>query len=213
MRRLSAAVPLLAFLLPWTPLINAQSLQPPASVRANTAVSVPTTGQGDADLYLVGPSSFSKRKIKLGVPIQIGPEELHSAGQWLMTIKSGQGIETATFEVLPAETGHISFVVRPSRLPVAVAEAISGTAYLLDNYHNLVTATQEVTFRLSIEHGPAESRVVRSTDGVAWIKLDSGPRQGAAEFVAVSRRRFGEPHCSRGRLARLQSSHHRASRF
>jgi len=165
---------------------GAQSLQVPATVKANTALSVPTSGRGDAILYLAGPASFSKRTVKLGAPIEVAPEELHSAGQWLMTVKSGQGAETATFQVLPADTGKISFIVRPSRVPVAVAGGISGVAYLLDNYQNLVIEPRKVSFRLSIEQGPSESHVVESQYGVAWIKLDSGPKQGAAQFVAAA---------------------------
>src|SRR5947209_1692616 len=137
MRGVSAASVLLMIFVA-TCAGSAQSLQVPATVKANTALSIPTTGQGDAVLYLAGPASFSKRNIRLGAPIEIAPEEIHSAGQWLMTLKSGQGSETATLHVLPADTGKITFIVRPSRVPVALAGGISGVAYLLDNYGNLV---------------------------------------------------------------------------
>src|SRR5882762_6883176 len=102
MKRLPAALIVLSL---WVSASGAQSLQLPATVKANTPLSVPTSGQGDAVLYLAGPASFSKRSIKLGAPIEIAPEEIHTAGQWLMAVKSGNGTETATFQVLPAETG------------------------------------------------------------------------------------------------------------
>src|SRR5207302_9401385 len=97
MTRLPAA--LVVLILPlWLRAGGAQSLQVPATVKANTSLSVPTSGKGDAVLYLAGPASFSKRTIQLGVPIEIAPEVLHAAGQWLMAVKSGHDTETAIFQ-------------------------------------------------------------------------------------------------------------------
>ncbi|HTK95079.1 MAG TPA: hypothetical protein VL382_05525 [Terriglobales bacterium] len=182
MKRLLSALACLALL---AGAAAAQSqLQAPKSVTANTELTVSTSGSGDATLYLVGPASFSKRSVKLGEPIRIAPEELHAAGAWLMVVKSGSGTESASFDVLPAEPGKLSFVVRPSRLPVAVHSGISGVAYLLDNYNNLVTAPQDVAFRLSVEDGPTAQQNVKSKDGIAWTQLDSGSKAGAAHLVA-----------------------------
>jgi hypothetical protein len=78
-------------------------------------------------------------------------------------------------------------------VPVAVTGAVSGVAYVFDAHENLVTQPVPVEFDLSVAGGGKVTRAVTTRNGVAWMRVDSGPREGAAQFVAsvgeVSERR------------------------
>ena len=157
----------------------AQTLNPPKQVTADSPLEIQTSGSGGGTLFLIGPGGVTKHDVKLGQPVSIAPEEIQVAGDYLAVL----GDEKATFFVLPAKPQKVSFLVRPSRLPVGVHEGVSGVAYILDNFHNLVIAPQDVTFKLAIENGPADTRVVKSKDGVAWAQFDSGHKAGAADLT------------------------------
>ena len=51
---------------------------------------------------------------------------------------------------------------------------------------NLVLSPQPVSFTLAVPGAPDVRRTETSKDGVAWTRLDSSRRAGAAQFVASS---------------------------
>jgi hypothetical protein len=61
---------------------------------------------------------------------------------------------------------------------------VSGTVFLFDRNQNLVLSPQPVSFSLAVPGAPDVRRTETSKGGVAWTRLDSGRRAGAAQFVA-----------------------------
>ncbi len=140
---------------------------------------------GEATLYLIGPISSIKRTVQLGGPIRIAPEDLQDAGKYLLVLRSGGTTSSASFWVTPSQPARMSFIARPSRLPVAVTSGISGVVYPFDKFHNLILQPKSVTFKLSVAGAPDITRAVPVKYGVAWISLDSGLKTGAAQFIAT----------------------------
>jgi hypothetical protein len=163
---------------------HASDLKVPERVEAGAGLSVPTSGSGDATLYLAGPAGVSKRTVKLGGEVRIAPEEIQSAGKYLLLLGNGGHAGSASFWVMPAKPARMSFLARPSRLPVAVNNGISGVAYVFDKFHNLVIQPQQATFKLSVAGAQELTRTVPAKYGMAWIGLDSSHRVGPAQFVA-----------------------------
>lgn len=158
-------------------------LRLPQSATAGQPITIGTTGQGEATLYLVGPGQILKRTIKLGSDVQIKGEELRSAGRWTAIVRSSGNPQSQVFWVKPGQPENLSFLARPSRVPVAARNAISGTAFVFDKFHNLITEPSPVHFNLSV-NGSGATQTVTSHDGVAFIDASSGPKEGAAQFVA-----------------------------
>ena len=159
---------------------RAADLQVPPTVVAGNALSVPTSGSGSATMYLIGPSYSAKREVKLGESIELKPEELRSAGRYTVVLSSGG---SASFFVTPAKPTDIAFLARPSRVPVAKPGVITGVAFVFDDYKNMVVAPTPVKFDLTVQ-GTTESRTDTSKYGIAWTKMDSAKKEGAAQFVA-----------------------------
>src|SRR5208337_1064956 len=82
---------------------------------------------------------------------------------------------------------------KPSRLSVGLHDGITGTVYVFDTYHNLITAPNPVSFELSNPSGTVQKRIVVTHDGAAWAAMDSTSRQGIDRFVA----RIGEVSSTR----------------
>jgi hypothetical protein len=158
-------------------------LRLPDLVTAGQPLTIGTGGQGDAMLYLIGPGQVIQQKIKLGSDVQVKSEDLHSAGRWIAILRSGDKPQSQIFWVRAGQPENLSFLARPSRVPAAQSNAISGTVFLFDRFHNLVLQPTTVTFDLSVS-GPGTRRSVTSHDGVAWISATSGAKAGAAQFVA-----------------------------
>jgi len=163
---------------------NASDLKVPERVEAGAGLSVPTSGSGDATLYLVGPAGVVKRTVKLGGEVRIAPEEVQSAGKYLLMLRNGGDGGSASIWVMPAKAARMSFLARPSRLPVAVNNGISGVVYVFDKFHNLAIQPQQVTFKLSVGGAQELTRNVPVKYGMAWIALDSSRKVGPAQFVA-----------------------------
>jgi hypothetical protein len=164
---------------------SAQNLHLPTDAAAGQAVSIPTYGSGGATLYLFGPGTAIKRKIELGQSIQLEGESLRKAGRYTVLV-AGNETSAGSFFVTPARLGNLAFLARPSRVPASRPGVIMGSAYLLDAYNNLVTERYPVRFELTVEGAPAISRTEQSSNAVAWVKLDSGKKAGAAQFVATA---------------------------
>jgi hypothetical protein len=139
--------------------------------------------QGSGTLYVIGPTARVSRKVEAGA-VQLRPEELRDAGRYLLVLKSGDEVHAATMYVTAAKTERLSFLAQPSRVPAGVRNVISGTVFVFDSNHNLVLKPQQVKFDLSVADGPHLTRVVTSNDGVAWTRMDSAKKEGAALFVA-----------------------------
>jgi len=159
-------------------------LQLPSTVVANSAVSIPAGGSGQATLYLLGPGHVAKRQVQLGSQIKINPEEVRDAGRYLVILRSGDHDDSGAFYVVAAGPAALSFLDHPSRVPVAENDAISAVAFVLDKFHNVVLAPQTVNFRLTVKDAPPLLRSVTSRNGVAWALLNSSRKEGAAHFDA-----------------------------
>ncbi|MBV8207968.1 MAG: hypothetical protein JO041_14365 [Acidobacteria bacterium] len=166
------------------PAALAQEITVPHRVAAGAGVSIQTSGSGAATLYLVGPGTAIKRGIRLGTPAEVSGADLRNAGRYKVMVRAGGEAHTANFFVVPGAAQSISFLARPSRVPVAARDAISGVAFVFDNFQNLTTAPASVTFNLAIADGPSITRKTESHEGIAWTRLDSARKAGAAQFVA-----------------------------
>jgi hypothetical protein len=159
----------------------AADLNLPATVAAGNSLAISAPGSGEATLYLSGPGTAIKRKVQLG-KVDISADELKNAGMYLVAI---DGVGSGSFYVTPSPVSSIAFLARPSRVPADTHDVISGTAFIFDRYQNLVVSPQPVKFELNVD-GQTVTRTESSKYGVAYTKLDSSKREGAAHFVASS---------------------------
>ena len=178
---LAAAIALSAF----APGAWAQSgaLKFPPVVTAGAPLSVPASGSGNATLYLVGPNHALKQEITLGRNIEFPAEELSAAGRYLAIVCS-DSCQSNEFFVSPGEAASVSFLVHPSRAPVAQNNAVSGVAFPFDRFKNLVLAPVKVDFRFTVNGADVLSRSAETQNGVAWFRTNSGTHAGAAQLVA-----------------------------
>jgi hypothetical protein len=160
---------------------HAGDLRVPATVTAGSGLSIPSSGSGSATLYLVGPGTAVKRQVQLGQDVQLSSNELQNAGRYDVTI----GDDSASFYVTAGPVNSIAFLARPSRVPAATPNVISGTAFVFDRYQNLVLQPEPIKFELTVD-GQTTSRTETSKGGVAYAKLDSSKKEGPAQFVASS---------------------------
>lgn len=173
-------------LLAAMPLAVAQTgvLNVPRTVEAGNAFSIPTTGSGKAVLYIVGPEQVLRREVQLGESVSFTAGELHNAGRYVAVLAGDSASENGAFDVVASQPASLSFLAKPSRLPVDLQNGISGVVYVFDTYRNLVIAPSEVSFQLSGVAGAGQTRTVTTRDGVAWTKLNSAAKEGAAQFIA-----------------------------
>jgi len=157
----------------------------PAQVEAGVAFSVPTTGSGSATLYIVGPANTIRREIHLGENISFGADDLHNAGHYCAFLVANSPTQSAEFDVVASQKpATLSFLAKPSRLPVNLPNAISGVAFIFDTFRNLIVRPEQVSFELVEQNGRAQSRIATSRNGVAWLKMNSAAKAGAADFRA-----------------------------
>ena len=164
-------------------LAGAQNLALPTDATTGQSVSIPTKGSGSATLYVFGPGTALKRKIELGQSVQIDGDQLRQAGRYVVMIEGDENAFGSLF-VAPAKVENVAFLARPSRVPAARKDVITGSAFLFDKYNNLVLEKYPVKFDLNVEGVPAPSRTEDSKNGVAWVRMDSGKRADTAEFMA-----------------------------
>src|ERR1700720_1093218 len=93
-------------------------LRLPKSVEAGTAFSIQSTGSGKAVLYIVGPAQVLRRDVHMGETISFAPGDLHNAGRYLVVLAGGSSAESGAFDVTAAQPTTLSFIAKPSRLPV-----------------------------------------------------------------------------------------------
>ena len=162
-----------------------EALQAPDHAVAGQEMNLQTSGSGSGTLYLIGPAQVIKREVRLGAPVQIKGEELRGAGLWTAILRADGKSSAQTFFVDPGPVENLSFLARPSRVPVARPSAISGIVFVFDKYQNLILQATPVKFSLSVD-GTGTSQSVTSHSGVAWISSSSARKAGAAQFVAAS---------------------------
>jgi hypothetical protein len=161
---------------------NGAELRIPDKAVAGENLSIGTSGSGEGILYLIGPGEVIKHSVRLGENAEIKGEELRNAGRWIAIVRGGSP-QSQVFWVEPAKPENLSFLARPSRVPVNRAGVISGVAFTFDKFQNLVLQPTPVTFTLSVG-GTNASHTATAKEGVAWVKSSSAPKAGAAQFVA-----------------------------
>jgi hypothetical protein len=164
---------------------KAADLRVPGSVEAGQSFSIPVEGSGQATFYLVGPDHVVKRTVSLGSDLQIQSNDVRTAGRY-QAILCSSSCTSATFEVTAAQPAHLSFFLHPSRVPVSMPGSIDATAFVFDQYFNLVLTPASVDFRIAPANGPGFSRGVPTRDGVAWMRMDSTPHEGRVQVTAAS---------------------------
>lgn len=176
-----------ALQLGWSASAKAQSstMTVPKTVQAGAAFSIQTAGSGKATLLIVGPAQLLRHDVQLGESINFASGSLYNAGRYVAVLETSATPENEVFDVLPAaKPAELSFLARPSRLPVGLHNGITGAVYVFDAYSNLITAPAPVSFELSGPTGAAQKRVVQTHDGAAWTAMDSTGQQGMDKFIA-----------------------------
>lgn len=166
-------------------LAQSGELTLPKNLQAGAAFSIECPGSGAGSIYIVGPAQAIKRDIQLGQTIWFPAGSLFNAGHYLVVLSSQSSSRTGSLDVVPAsKPSELTFIAKPSRLPVAQHNAITGTAYVFDSYQNLITKPMQVAFELSNPSVPAQTRTVETKNGAAWTEMDSTSREGKDTFVA-----------------------------
>ena len=175
-----------ALSIAWTPgRAQNRGMSLPATVEAGSAFSIGSSGSGRAVLYILGPGAVLRRDVQLGESVSFAAGEMDNAGRYAVLLVGPSSTEKGAFDVLPGrQPAALSFLAKPSRLPVGLHNGISGAVYVFDAYQNLITAPATVSFQLSGLSGPAQARTAVTRDGGAWTQMDSTPKEGAASFVA-----------------------------
>lgn len=153
----------------------------PKSVVAGSAFSAKLPGSGQGTLYIVGPGQVVKRDVHLGETTSFEAGVFGTAGRYVALLNG----ESTQFDVTPAsKPSDLSFLAKPSRLPVGIHEGISGAVYLFDQYRNLIASSPvPVLFQLTTPAGVTETRASVARYGAAWADFDSTPREGNDKFV------------------------------
>jgi hypothetical protein len=166
----------------------------PKTVEAGDAFSIQCTGSGKATLYIVGPGQVLKRNVQLGATTFFPAGTLYNAGRYLVVLSGDSSTESDLLDVVPAsQPVDLSFLERPSRLPVNLQGGITGAVYVFDAYHNLIVTPTPVSFELSNPSNIIQKRMTMTRDGAALTQMNSTAQQGVARFVA----RIGEVSSTR----------------
>ncbi|MGB8989474.1 MAG: hypothetical protein WCC37_22950 [Candidatus Sulfotelmatobacter sp.] len=162
---------------------SAQDFRVPGSATAGEETTISTAGSGKATFYLVGPGTSRKSDVALGEDIHLTSQELQSAGRYVAILCSDT-CHSSVFYVSAGKPASLSFIVHPSRVPVALNDAVSGVAFPFDQYRNLVLTPVSVNFQLTAKDTSLFSRAVRTQNGVAWFRTTSGKSAGPVRILA-----------------------------
>ncbi len=166
---------------------NAQdeTLNVPKSIEAGSAFTIQDAGSGEATLYIVGPGQVLKRTVQLGASTYFPAGSVYNAGHYAVILAQAGGTSTQSFDVTPVSVPtSLSFLAKPSRLPVGLHNGITGAVYVFDIYHNLIAAPIPVSFELTSPSGAVQKQLVSTRAGAAWTEMDSTSQQGSSSFVA-----------------------------
>lgn len=153
----------------------------PPQVQAGSAFSIQTSGSGKGSLYIVGPAQAIKQEVQLGSSVSIDAGVLTNAGHYI--VYAG-GASAPLDVVASSKPGDVVFLARPSRLPVGLRNGITGAVFVFDSFRNLILKPVPVSFQLSSQGSPTQSRTQTTKNGSAWVAMDSSAKEGAAHFVA-----------------------------
>ena len=157
----------------------------PGTIEAGSAFAIQSSGSGKATLYIVGPGQVIKQDVQLGESTSFPAGLLCNAGRYIAVLTSNSQTQTGTFDVVPSSNpASLSFLAKPSRLPVGLRGGITGTVYVFDAYQNLVVSPSQVTFELSNPSGAATTRTIQARNGAASVEMDSTAREGNDTFIA-----------------------------
>jgi hypothetical protein len=159
------------------------NLRAPSDAVAGNTASIGASGNGSATLYLIGPSGSIKRDVQLGQDISFSAKELESAGRYIAIVCSGN-CSSAGFFVAPSKPVNLTFLVHPSRAPVALNDAVSGVALTFDEFHNLVTTQATIQFQLEAKGSAPVEHSAQTHDGIAWFRTNSGRAAGPLQVSA-----------------------------
>ena len=183
--RLGSALTILGMLIALPRFLPAQNMTLPQSVAAGSSFSIPTSGSGNATLYIIGPGEALQRNVSLGRTVKIPAGVLYRAGNYLVVLDGGTSRQTGVLAVAPlSQPAQLAFLAAPSRLPVSRPDGISGTVYVFDVYHNLITTPLSVTFQLTDGSGGKQEQTATTSQGVAWTRMNSSSKEGNATFFA-----------------------------
>lgn len=161
-----------------------ESMNLPKTIEAGSSFSIQTPGSGNATLYIVGTGQVLKRDVQLGQALFFAPGSLFNAGHYLAVLVGDSFTETGAFDVVPAgKPANLTFLAKPSRLPVGLHDGITGAVYVFDAYRNLIAAPTSVAFELSSPSGTVQRRILVTRGGAAWTDMDSTAQQGIDKFV------------------------------
>jgi len=167
---------------------NAQggSLSLPQTVEAGRSFSIQSAESGKSILYIIGPGQvLMVDNIRQGKTISIAAGLLYNAGHYLAILIGDSSTENGSFDVIPTtQPAGLSFLAKPSRLPVGLKNGISGAVYIFDAYHNLITSPETVYFKLSNDSESIQERTSISRVGAAWAVLNSTDKEGIDKFEA-----------------------------
>jgi hypothetical protein len=162
-----------------------QGLRLPERVEVGTPFSIPTSGSGNASLYIVSPEGVMRRDVRRGEPVSFAAEDIHNAGRYAAFLVGSGETQSGEFDAVSSpKAATLSFLAKPSRLPVDVSGGISGVVYVFDIFGNLIVQPQDVSFEVTNASGQTQSRVASTHYGVAWVKMNSAAKVGLANFVA-----------------------------
>jgi hypothetical protein len=152
-------------------------------VTAGQEATISTTGSGKATFYLLGPGVSNKNDVSLGEEIHLRSQDVRNAGDYL-AIVCAETCRSSSFYVTAAQPAGLTFLVHPSRVPTGMSEAVSGVAIPFDQFHNLVLDPVTVNFQLTSGNASLLSRAVRTQNGVAWFRTNSGKSAGKLQIIA-----------------------------
>ena len=175
----------LTFILLAVAFASAAEIHPPAQVAAGTAITIPSSGSGDATFYLVGPACAVKRQVQVGSEISVDSDQLEHAGRYVAILCASDGCTSASFFVAPAAANKLSLLVHPSRVPVASSDGITTVAFVLDNFQNLVLKPEQVKFSILPKDGKEASTERPAQNGLAWVRISSAKKEGPVKIAAA----------------------------
>jgi hypothetical protein len=121
----------------------------PKTIEAGSSFSIQIPGSGNATLFIVGTGQAIKRDVQLGQTVFFAAGSLFNAGHYLAVLEGGSFAEAESLDVVPAsKPANLSFLAKPSRLPVGLHAGITGAVYVFDAYHNLISEPMSLSFEL-----------------------------------------------------------------
>jgi len=164
---------------------RAQDVQVPAAATAGDEAEISTTGSGKASFYLIGPGVSRKSEVNLGESIHLQAQDTRTAGNYLAIVCSST-CRSAVFYVSAAKPASLTFLVHPSRVPVAQSDAVSGGwRFRSINFIIWCFVPLTVNFQLTAGNVSLLSRPVPTQNGAAWFRALSGRSAGVLQVTAA----------------------------